>query len=127
MKIGSFYPVLQLNSVCGIIKSEILLDTATGRFLSPDTTSVLTATPMALTDKKLYAYCDDNPITRVDHGGEFWEDLVVDVYECERFDVGGLGGPLGSSAYNTYAIYSKTSSYNAKFGGYYHGKYLLGE
>ena len=96
-------------------------DTATGRFLSPDTTAVLTATPMALTHKNLYAYCDNNPITRVDHGGEFWEDVVVDVYECERFDVGGLGGPLGSSAYNTYAIYSKTASYNAKFGGYYHG------
>ena len=75
MKIGSFYPILQLNSVYGIIKAGILLDTATGRFLSPDTTSVLTATPMALTDKNLYAYCDNNPITRVDHGGEFWESI----------------------------------------------------
>ena len=53
-------------------------DPVTGRFISPDTTDVLTATPMALTDKNLYAYCDNNPVVRVDHGGEFW-DTILDV------------------------------------------------
>ncbi len=47
-----------------------------GRFISPDHTDVLTATPMALTDKNLYAYCDNNPITRADGDGEFWHIII---------------------------------------------------
>ena len=46
------------------------------RFISPDTTAVLTATPGALTDKNLYAYCDNNPVMRVDYTGEFWSILI---------------------------------------------------
>lgn len=48
------------------------------RFISSDTTDVPTATPMTLTDKNLYAYCDNNPIVRVDHRGDFW-DTAFDV------------------------------------------------
>ena len=55
------------------------------RFISPDTTDVLTATPMGLTDKNLYAYCDNNPVVRVDHGGQFWETV---------FDVISLGASI---------------------------------
>ena len=47
-------------------------DSNTCRFISPDNAAVLTATPMALTDKNLYAYCDNNPVMRVDEDGEFW-------------------------------------------------------
>ena len=47
------------------------------RFISPDTTAVLSVTPMALTDKNLYAYCDNNPVTRIDGGGEFWVTAVA--------------------------------------------------
>lgn len=36
------------------------------------------AAPMALTDKNLFAYCDNNPIMRFDQGGEFW-DTFLDV------------------------------------------------
>ena len=43
-----------------------------GRFLSADAIAVITASPTMLTDKNLYAYCDNNPITRRDDGGEFW-------------------------------------------------------
>ena len=43
-----------------------------GRFISADDVNVITASPMALTDKNLYAYCDNNPVMRVDYGGEFW-------------------------------------------------------
>ena len=46
------------------------------RFISPDNEAVLTATPMALTDKNLYAYCDNNPVTRVDGDGEFWNVII---------------------------------------------------
>ena len=31
-----------------------------------------------MTDKNLFAYCDNNPVVRVDHGGQFW-DTVFDV------------------------------------------------
>ena len=43
-----------------------------GRFISADSLDVLTATPMALTDKNLFAYCDNNPVMREDSDGEFW-------------------------------------------------------
>ena len=56
-----------------------------GRFINADTTDVLTATPMGLTDKNLFAYCDNNPVMRADHGGEFWH-LVVG---------GAIGGIIG--------------------------------
>ena len=47
-----------------------------GRFISPDTIDILTATPMALTDKNLYAYCDNNPVMRADKGGQFWNIIA---------------------------------------------------
>ena len=31
---------------------------------------------MGLTDKNLFAYCDNNPISRKDNGGEMWEAIV---------------------------------------------------
>ena len=49
-----------------------------GRFINADSTDVVTATLMDLTDKNLYAYCDNNPVVRVDCGGAFW-DTVFDV------------------------------------------------
>ena len=56
-----------------------------GRFISSDTTDVLTATPMDLTDKNLYAYCDNNPVVRVDCGGAFWDTI---------FDIISLGASI---------------------------------
>ena len=56
-----------------------------GRFISADTTDVLTATPMDLTDKNLYAYCDNNPVVRVDCGGAFWDTI---------FDIISLGASI---------------------------------
>ena len=50
-------------------------DSNTCRFISADDYSVISATPMGLTDKNLFAYCDNNPIMRVDHGGQFWETI----------------------------------------------------
>ena len=37
-------------------------DPTTCRFISMDDVSVLYATPMGLTDKNLYSYCDNNPM-----------------------------------------------------------------
>ena len=33
---------------------------------------MLTVSPISLTDKNLYAYCDNNPVMRKDDNGEFW-------------------------------------------------------
>ena len=46
------------------------------RFINADSIDIITATPDALTDKNLYAYCDNNPIMRGDNGGEFWHILA---------------------------------------------------
>jgi len=54
-------------------------DPAVGRLISPDTTDVLLATPDQLTDKNLYAYCDSNPVVRVDYDGEFWSEIGLTI------------------------------------------------
>lgn len=46
------------------------------RFITVDDFAVLAATPMGLTDKNLYAYCDNNPVVRRDNGGTFWESAI---------------------------------------------------
>ena len=46
------------------------------RFINTDIPDVITASPTALTDKNLFAYCDNNPVMRVDEDGEFWHILV---------------------------------------------------
>ena len=51
-------------------------DPEIGRFINADTTDILTATPMGLTDKNLFAYCDNNPVMRADYGGDFWHIVV---------------------------------------------------
>ena len=45
------------------------------RFISPDSPETLISSETSLTDKNLYAYCDNNPIMRTDDGGEFWHIL----------------------------------------------------
>jgi len=62
-----------------------------GRFINTDNHDVLLATPDQLTDKNLFAYCDNNPIMRVDGDGEFWNILIGAV-------VGGLVSGVISAA-----------------------------
>ena len=48
-----------------------------GRFISADTPDVITVSPdSAFWDKNLFAYCDGNPVTRVDDCGEFWHFIA---------------------------------------------------
>ena len=51
-------------------------DSVVKRFISSDTNSVILASPGDLTDKNLYAYCDNNPVMRADTGGEFWHIVI---------------------------------------------------
>ena len=52
---------------------------------------LLTATPMELTDKNLFAYCDNNPVVRTDEDGEFWHLVVGGA-------IGGIIGAISSAA-----------------------------
>ena len=47
-------------------------DPVIGRFISSDDPTLVTASPTALTDKNLFAYCDNNPVMRVDYNGDYW-------------------------------------------------------
>ena len=51
-------------------------DAKVGRFINADEIAVITASPSALTDKNLYAYCDNNPIMRGDDEGDCWHILI---------------------------------------------------
>ena len=57
-------------------------DPAIGRFITADKLATVKATSFDLTDKNLYAYCDNSPVTRTDNGGAFWETV---------FDIVSLG------------------------------------
>ena len=52
-------------------------DSFTGRFISADNFDTVCATPNALTDKNLFAYCDNNPVSRKDPNGGFWVTMVI--------------------------------------------------
>ena len=52
-------------------------DSNTGRSIPPDHSSVITATPMGLTDKNLYDYCNNNPISHIDPEGEFPFHILI--------------------------------------------------
>ena len=61
-------------------------DPEIGRFISADSTEVPTVTPgNTKWDKNLYAYCDNNPVSRVDDQGRCWIPGAV------------IGGVLGGS------------------------------
>ena len=68
-------------------------DPCIGRFISADTSSILSASPMGLTDKNLFAYCDNNPVVRSDNGGEFWTIVIGAVVGAA---VGAIGGAVSS-------------------------------
>ena len=104
-------------------------DPNTCRFISPDTAAVLTATPMALTDKNLYAYCDNNPVMRVDGDGEFWGTAVA-IGALVGFVVGVAGqfvSDLVTSSFSGELTFSNWQTYvGAAVGGAIGGAVLGG-
>ena len=79
----------------------------TGRFINADSESLITASPDSATwDKNLFAYCDNNPIARVDYDGRFWNTvfgtviggfataLTRDQTGCESFGQAFLRGAV---------------------------------
>ena len=61
------------------------------RFINADTFDVISATESSLTEKNLYAYCDNNPVIRIDTSGRAWETI---------FDVLSLGASIMEVAFN---------------------------
>ena len=57
-------------------------DPETGRFINADSAEMIAVSPRSISDKNLFAYCDNNPIVRVDISGAVWETV---------FDVVSLG------------------------------------
>ena len=47
-----------------------------GRFISADSETTLLANPTGISDKNLFAYCNNNPVNRSDDGGAFWHIVV---------------------------------------------------
>ena len=61
------------------------------RFISADTIEVLDC-QADLNDKNLYAYCDNNPVMRVDTGGQIWITLGI------MAAGGGIGMVIGAAS-----------------------------
>ncbi|MEE1198735.1 MAG: RHS repeat-associated core domain-containing protein, partial [Acutalibacteraceae bacterium] len=70
-------------------------DANTGRFVNADTINVLAISPNSVTDKNLFAYCDNNPIVRADQGGEAWHILVGAAVGAV---IGGISSVVGQVA-----------------------------
>ena len=89
-----------------------------GRFISPDTTNVLEVQD-DLYDKNLYAYCDNNPVMRVDSSGAVWHLAVgaaVGVATQFVADV-GIGLATGNSFGEVIASLSPVDYISAAIGG----------
>ena len=54
-------------------------DPAVKRFINADGAALATINPYSngLTDKNYFAYCDNNPVSRNDDGGEVWGSVVA--------------------------------------------------
>ena len=69
-----------------------------GRFVNPDNPEVVLASQTTITDKNLYAYCDNNPVMRVDGQGNFW-DVVLDVVSVAVSIADVVSNPKSTSAW----------------------------
>ena len=52
-------------------------DPVTGRFVNGDSIALTLVSTGSVTDKNLYSYCDNNPITRGDLCGGVWEVVLI--------------------------------------------------
>lgn len=76
-------------------------DPVTHRFINADDISLVTASPTTLTDKNLYAYCDNNPVVRTDIGGEFWNYVIGGVVGAV---IGGVSAAISGGDWKAIAL-----------------------
>ncbi len=69
-----------------------------GRFLNADGFGVVTTSPMTLTDQNLFAYCDNNPIMRMDASGALW-DIIFDAISIIVSAAEVVSNPTSASAW----------------------------
>ena len=72
-------------------------DQEIGRFINADTVDLVLESQTTLTDKNLYAYCDNNPVMRRDQSGAAWETV---------FDVISLGASIADVAANPTSVWA---------------------
>ena len=97
------------------------------RFVSADTHELITASLNALTDKNLFAYCDNNPIIRVDTGGEFWNVIIGAAVGAVAGVAGQLVSDIITTGLNRKVTLSSWQSYvGAAVGGAVGGAILAG-
>lgn len=90
-------------------------DSAVGRFMNADSFDTLIATPKQLTDKNLFAYCDNNPIVRIDEGGEFWNWVIGASVGAIVGVAGQFVSDLVTSALNQKLTFSNWQTYAGAF------------
>ena len=113
------------------------------RFISADDVTVMIDSPMSLTDKNLYAYCDNDPVNKKDEEGELpqfvlmgligaaanvgmsfitakflgqdygWENLVVDAISGALSAMPGTSGRISVIADFGWAVYSSVRAGNS--------------
>ena len=52
-------------------------DPETGRFINANSPALILDGEIGLSDKNLYAYCDNNPVNRKDDDGNIWQAMLV--------------------------------------------------
>ena len=77
------------------------------RFINADDYDTLFCSPEGLTDKNLFAYCDNNPVARQDVDGEFWVTIGI-------MAIGGTIGAAISSISSIITQSATTGSINWK-------------
>ena len=91
-------------------------DPAVKRFMNADGAAFATINPYGdgLTDKNYFAYCDNNPVSRSDDGGQFWKELAAvavvstaivaaTAVTVATFGAGSVAGVAAISSAVTYA------------------------
>lgn len=87
-------------------------DPEVGRFISADTVDLVLASQSILTDKNLFAYCDNNPIMRVDTTGYAWE-TVFDAISLAESVLATMADPR--NPYNWIALAGDTIDFAIPF------------
>ena len=78
-------------------------DAEGGRFISADDSALITVSPKSSYDKNFFAYCDNNPVVRVDDGGYLW-----------NFIIGGVFGAAVSAASTAISSYMDKGTVDIK-------------
>lgn len=75
-------------------------DAEVKRFVSRDAQNVLAVAPAAFSDKNLYAYCDNNPVLRIDEGGKCWHIIAgAALGFASQYVSNVIGGVLDGEAF----------------------------